>query len=788
MSNVNPLTIDLSKAYRVVVKEGDDYKNENSLFLNLYQRAEHHVQEILSQNLKASNSDNLSNNVIAFCGDRGTGKSSVMVSVKNALCKDYYIRESFSVNSNKGSIGFTGLPTIDPTMMEDNDDLIKVVLAYMFAEFETQLKENPGLKQSLKRELLKEFEEVFQILQAIHKGSIMDGECLEALSLLASGTKLRERFEKLVKKYLEFVEKQVLVISIDDFDLNITKAYDMAEQLRKYLNCSNVIVLMAVKIEQMHEAVEQAFWVQLKNKSQISKTEELVDKPSEMADKFIQKLIPIDRRILMPEMGGYSNDEEFKLKLVFGEKTVFSSGDQSHTLETALLRLIYDTTGLIFLIPEYGLHYLVPSNLRGYVNLMSMLWHMKPKENQLLTSTQKLQNLNLFEEYLLNDWLKGLNDLKLSEIAHEFCLAQDEIKNRFIIDSLFRYFSKKVDVKAIEDCLPSSYGNGDPRNVSFGDVSHFLSNLTKIRSLEGIVKFKFLIKSLYTVSVNKIVLDSGGLKEKRIRLLLKNLIYSEDNRLIRSSQEGESRIYFKNIGKLGVSDDFILHYGVWSSKSIFFNSSIIEKSSKSNVKKFTYDFFYPSISKIKIIDSKICSILPFQSMQLLNAFFDNVVKEKEKKGFSEDEKNYSSYHDNALKAMGTISKSNEFLSDEINEIRNGMVEFWEEHYQNSLSVFSEVNSPVPLREKIEGRLNYIEEDIPKSVNANRNTWMNFFEKLIIPFGDDKIDSWLSENKNKLSVKGSFNKTFRLYVSEFKKVLEGRAFDLDLGLDLDLDSN
>lgn len=62
---------------------------------------------------------------------------------------------------------------------------------------------------------------------------------LQELEALSVGLTLKESIETLVNRFLEYVGKDYLVITIDDLDLNIQGAYLMSEHIRKYLTNQN---------------------------------------------------------------------------------------------------------------------------------------------------------------------------------------------------------------------------------------------------------------------------------------------------------------------------------------------------------------------------------------------------------------------------------------------------------------------------------------------------------------------------------------------------------------------
>ena len=69
--------------------------------------------------------------------------------------------------------------------------------------------------------------------------------------------------KNLIKIYLDYMmeerdsENKKLLIAIDDLDLCNANAYKMAEQIRKYLIIPDVVIVMAVKVEQLQMCVQE---------------------------------------------------------------------------------------------------------------------------------------------------------------------------------------------------------------------------------------------------------------------------------------------------------------------------------------------------------------------------------------------------------------------------------------------------------------------------------------------------------------------------------------------------
>lgn len=75
---------------------------------------------------------------------------------------------------------------------------------------------------------------------------------------LSASLELKEVLRELVRDYLEYVYKDMngkLVLCIDDIDLDMKDGYGLVECIRRYLNMPELIILMAVKLEQLGNVI-----------------------------------------------------------------------------------------------------------------------------------------------------------------------------------------------------------------------------------------------------------------------------------------------------------------------------------------------------------------------------------------------------------------------------------------------------------------------------------------------------------------------------------------------------
>ena len=262
-----PDTIKLYKGeeHGVVIEKKDF---EESMFYAQYNKASDILKDMMSRNLeiirKEEKTITMTPNIIAFCGDRGEGKTSCMESFTQKIMNDSTL-----------SLAFMDL--IDPAFFDNDHNVVELILGLLYKSFVEKEKENEEHKEEWDKEELDKRTALAQALSTLFQRSrlclrnMAEGkermfDPLEQLSVMMSGMSLHERIEELFAKYLEWCKnKDCLIIRIDDIDLNMEGAYEMLEDLRIYLNNPRCIILMSAKIDQLQKVVAEGLTKQMKD-------------------------------------------------------------------------------------------------------------------------------------------------------------------------------------------------------------------------------------------------------------------------------------------------------------------------------------------------------------------------------------------------------------------------------------------------------------------------------------------------------------------------------------------
>lgn len=419
------LTITRGEEFRQVVRARI---NEDDIFIDEYRRAARMLSDVIDTSaiaMKCSGQPDgmfheFENNIIAFCGGRGDGKSSAMLTFMNAVYR--YAQEDYKSSifqSNIKETYFAQPIVIDPSTFDDVHNVIDIIIAKLYQNFNRKYEQdNNKVDVYIREKLLDQFQKVYRRLSLINnKEKLLDNEYdyegnIGKLSKLGESTNLKETLIELIRLYLDFMKRceevtqsgsGQLLIAIDDLDLCNANAYKMAEQIRKYLIIPQVTVLMAVRIEQLELCVAENNMNDFQQIARRGFYTGLNQEIQVMSEKYVTKLIPKFRRIYLPKI---QDIKEVHIEYRQLEEASDQAKNNIRSLPAdtvyQLLHLIYTKTGMIFTKDETGHSYLISDNLRDLVNFWNMLMDLE-EVDESFTIKEKydiyVRNILRFTQY-----------------------------------------------------------------------------------------------------------------------------------------------------------------------------------------------------------------------------------------------------------------------------------------------------------------------------------------------------------------------------------------------------
>lgn len=391
------------------------------------------------------------NNIVAFLGDRGSGKTSCLLSALE-IFKRNIVNDGKTLNDD-----ILVLDIIDPSFFDNDHNILEFFIGEFYKQFKNDIKKYDNLTTDERNEIKKiqtEFSNVKHAIEFIDTKYTEDPiDELDDVKRLSSGIELSHSLNRLITCYLKFKGKKCLIIVIDDLDLNINASYRMMEQIRMNLVQPNVIILMAAKLEQLKLGIENSLIGYVENK--------LIDRQeiSEMASRYLDKLLPIGHRVFMPASDSFMKVE---LQIKDNGKDVIVPAMTQY----AVLQLIFQKTRFLFYNHEDHASYIIPRNLRELRMLVTALCQMDDPNDKNRSIHE--YNKEVFKEYFKDQWLPTLSE------------RYEDFANSLISENAIEKINKKVVDFLISNCQAlKSWLNFDGSTVGVDEESQLQRNKLK---------------------------------------------------------------------------------------------------------------------------------------------------------------------------------------------------------------------------------------------------------------------------------------------------------------------
>lgn len=491
-------------------------------------------------------------NIIAFSGKRGCGKSSSLLSFSSLLasknqlgkfCSSPGLKGKYSILENRH---FVVIDPIDPTTLEQNQSILSVILSRLLFAAERTWSRNASFyggfqdKESQKTELLTLARRCLNGICAI-KESEKFPQDLADLQKVGDSSILKKNLYDFVELFLQFCGADtgvpesgtMLVLQIDDTDCQISQGYEIMEDIRKYLTIPNVLILMATDTKLLRQVLTQHYVSDFRSNldNDLIRAEEVWA----LGEKYLAKLMPpsyvvhlsniddiIRDRASLIHFYYYDYDAEDQLPPRNLLNPCGSPDYECYGFQSVILRYIYRKTHVVFKTHEAYANNIIPTTLRGLAYLLGQLSSMEdipeidlahePFDAKYLAHALSAQfdilekNLNLVEEYFLHDWIPAKLPQELVNIMEKLAAQALDQRIPFIMRELAAYYGKKLPSE------PFQYGvNDDYSPVTYADLdeqiriiqgTHISHSNNQFRQKEDFY-FIFAIRTLLTIKNNK---------------------------------------------------------------------------------------------------------------------------------------------------------------------------------------------------------------------------------------------------------------------------------------------
>lgn len=518
---------------------------ENSIFYKQYRMALSYVADFIDITVNTDKSDQSDgiqfshkqnyNNILLFTGERGSGKTSCLLTISELLTKhvkdlvSFFNLEKVKDDPFAGKVKtlkemeFFPCEIIDPTFFDQRNNILEVFIGGLFKRFkmlkeerrkrngENGFRGNTRYESLMESELLHVFKEVQAHLKTLTREQTDDGfeDDLDDLYKLTAAVDFKKCIDKLLNTFLQYesgtadVGNKKLLLCVDDIDLNMANAYAMVEQIRKYLCHPSLIIFMAVKIGQLSNVIKINYFddfdpmlkQQDKQHPYKENYKEVID---QIVERYMTKLFPLNQRIYLPDTSHLFGKEIciYKRKADGVLERVDEGGDT--VFRNELLHLIYRKIRMLFYNTSKQTSYIIPRNLRELRHLVRLLYNMKDAPG----NEEAVENLVLFKQYFDDMWCaNNLDEGSRYVMRHIWNIEDANVLNKTVVQLLKQRFEMEEILKDNPDAeISQILKSGNVMyNVSLGDVLACLDWLDKICYERNEMRLIFAIKTFYSM-------------------------------------------------------------------------------------------------------------------------------------------------------------------------------------------------------------------------------------------------------------------------------------------------
>ena len=252
-------------------------------------------------------------NTISIFGNRGTGKTTFILSILQQIEKTY----------KKAKI----LKIIDPTQMEEKEHVFLVILSLIDTEVRSKIETHKRNHNSgdccYEREWnskLSSLAKGLPTLEGLNKKQYENWD--DDLYIVERGLKnvkaaydLEKNFHELTELALKILQKEFFVLAFDDIDVDMSKGWPVLETIRKYLTTPMFVVLLSGNPTLYSYNVRLHQWNQLKNLKE-HEDHDYKSQVNQLEGQYLLKVLKPENRIQLRTLLGYKriNDTSYMVK------------------------------------------------------------------------------------------------------------------------------------------------------------------------------------------------------------------------------------------------------------------------------------------------------------------------------------------------------------------------------------------------------------------------------------------------------------------------------------------
>lgn len=252
-------------------------------------------------------------NTISIFGNRGTGKTTFILSILQQIEKTY----------EKAKI----LKIIDPTQMEEKEHVFLVILSLIDTEVRSKIETHKRNHNSgdccYEREWNSKLSSLAKGLPTLeglnnkqYENWDDDSYIVErGLKNVKAAYDLEKNFHELTELALKILQKEFFVLAFDDIDVDMSKGWPVLETIRKYLTTPKFVVLLSGNPTLYSYNVRLHQWNQLKNLKE-HEDHDYKSQVNQLEGQYLLKVLKPENRIQLRTLLDYKriNDTSYMVK------------------------------------------------------------------------------------------------------------------------------------------------------------------------------------------------------------------------------------------------------------------------------------------------------------------------------------------------------------------------------------------------------------------------------------------------------------------------------------------
>lgn len=242
--------------------------------------------------------DHRAHEAILIDGGRGAGKSSVLVNLQLYMASEPELQNKLLI-----------LKPVDPTLLENGDDLfLNIIVAALIRNEQIKIALNKCDKKA--EAFYEQLQKLGSALEGVQTQKTQYG--LDKLRAFIGNHGIAEEVHALFDKALKLTGKELIILPIDDVDTSLEHAFENMEVVRKYLASPFVIPIISGDIDLYYDVTWRDFYGRIIKHSSIDMFE-VKTRSQDLATEYQRKVLPLPRRIYMPEIQEYFNSTKIHL-------------------------------------------------------------------------------------------------------------------------------------------------------------------------------------------------------------------------------------------------------------------------------------------------------------------------------------------------------------------------------------------------------------------------------------------------------------------------------------------